>query len=44
MLQEWLYMGFDLVTGFIERLQLVTTSKDYDFTLLHTLQITWAST
>jgi hypothetical protein len=33
-------MAFGLVTGFIELLQLVTTSKDYALTVLHTSQIT----
>jgi hypothetical protein len=33
-------MGFGLVIGFIEPLQLVTTSKDYVLSILHTSQIT----
>jgi hypothetical protein len=33
-------MGFGLVIGFIELLQLITASKDYALTVLHTSQIT----
>jgi hypothetical protein len=33
-------MGIGLVIRFIELLQLVTTSKDYAVTILHTSQIT----
>jgi hypothetical protein len=33
-------MGFGLVIGFIELLQLLTASKDYAVTVLHTSQIT----
>jgi hypothetical protein len=40
-------MGFGLVIGFIELLQLVTASKDYALTVLHTSQTTightWSS-
>jgi hypothetical protein len=37
-------MGFGLVTGFTELLQLKTTSKDYALTVLHTSQITTGCT
>jgi hypothetical protein len=37
---KWLDMGFGLVTGFIEQLQIVTTSNYSALTYLHTLQIT----
>jgi hypothetical protein len=37
---KWLQMGFGLVTGFTELLQLVTTSKDYALTIPHTSKIT----
>jgi hypothetical protein len=33
-------MGFGLVVGFIELLQLITTSKDYGVTVLHNSRIT----
>jgi hypothetical protein len=33
-------MGFELVIGFIELLQFITTSKDYVLTVLHASQIT----
>jgi hypothetical protein len=33
-------MGFDLVIGFIDLIQFVTTSKNYTLTVLHTSQIT----
>jgi hypothetical protein len=33
-------MGVGLVIGFTELLQLVTTSKDYVLTVLHTSQVT----
>jgi hypothetical protein len=33
-------MGFGLVNGFVEFFQLVTTSKNYTLTVLHTSQIT----
>jgi hypothetical protein len=33
-------MGFGLVIGFIDLLQLITTSKDYAVTVLHLSQIT----
>jgi hypothetical protein len=33
-------MGFGLLIGFTEHLQLITTSKDYTFTVLQTSQIT----
>jgi hypothetical protein len=33
-------MGFGLVIGFTELLKLITTSKDYALTVLHTSQIT----
>jgi hypothetical protein len=39
-----LQTGFGLVIGFIELLQLVTTSKDYVLTVLHTSQITIGNT
>jgi hypothetical protein len=37
---EWQWTGFGLVIGFIVLVQLVTTSKDYALTVLHTSQIT----
>jgi hypothetical protein len=37
---QWLYTGFRLVIVFIELLQLVTTSKDYAVTVLHTTEVT----
>jgi hypothetical protein len=33
-------MGFELVIGFIETLRLLTTSKDFALTVLHSSQIT----
>jgi hypothetical protein len=41
---EWLQTGFWLVIGFIEHLQLVTTSKVYALTVLHMSQITLGHT
>jgi hypothetical protein len=40
---ECKYTGFGLLIGFTEFLQLVTTSKDYSLTVLHTSQITIAA-
>jgi hypothetical protein len=39
---EWLKMGFGLVIGFIEYLQIVTTSNYSASTRLHTQQFTTA--